>query len=256
MDRRRFAPALAFASVALLFSGCAPAAVASQTVASTPAPDPTPTALPDGVVGSGTLATPSGEAAGAFDVVKADAMLSLRWQGLAMPERGQVVVAAQRDASDPCIDTGVRYGVGQVDPDLNPTFLGPGDAHETGDPTFLRTVYVGANLGESSPTGLDGRPCLVTIVASGPIAWIEGPNRPWLDGLADDGPRTGARGAAVARADERAGTYGVVEADRAGDIAARFGITVDDLQYLNPNGPEVRTGLQPGQTLNLDLAAR
>jgi LysM repeat protein len=81
--------------------------------------------------------------------------------------------------------------------------------------------------------------------------------RSWLDTVVDAGPRDGASGAVVTR-DGHPVTYPVAPNDSITAVAQRFGISVDDLFYLNESRLPVTTDrtLYLGEKLNLDIKHR
>ncbi len=73
---------------------------------------------------------------------------------------------------------------------------------------------------------------------------------------ADRGARTGAEGT-VAISDGKPVSYTVVSDDNLTAIATRFGLTLNQLLYLNPpSGTSVNSSIDVGQKLNLSLAHR
>lgn len=145
--------------------------------------------------------------------------------------------------------------------------------HAFGDfapaPTYSFTLY-GFGHGDSSwpdPAFLDdlvltrsGEPledCFYAVAAVAPLHWTLPDMRPGLV-VTDAGPAGGARGP-VTLSEGDPVAYAVVDDDRLPAIATRFGITLDDLLYLNP--ARAVPGDDPalayiGEVLNLDIASR
>ncbi|TFC86661.1 LysM domain-containing protein [Cryobacterium sp. TMT3-29-2] len=98
----------------------------------------------------------------------------------------------------------------------------------------------------SAPDG-----CVLTPGAVGTITWDLPDTRPGLLAV-DTGARFGA-GGATASADGAPLSYRAVADDTLNDIAERFGITDDDLGFLNPL---TSRQLQAGDDLNLQVALR
>ena len=114
------------------------------------------------------------------------------------------------------------------------------DMYPSGDWSFFTSVIVVGFV------ELGGDGCTQPILASGPLVWDQPVVRPWVNPI-DTGARTGANGTVDAT------TYTTASGDIWSEIAARFAIDGDDLEWLNP----IRIGSQPGtayadQVLNLD----
>jgi hypothetical protein len=98
--------------------------------------------------------------------------------------------------------------------------------------------------------------CVGQLVAYAPLRWSIGDLRPGLH-VADSGPRIGAEGQPTTAAGQPV-SYTVVSGDTLGAIAARFGITIDDLFYLNPTrspNPEIPDAIT-SEVLNLSKFGR
>jgi hypothetical protein len=120
-----------------------------------------------------------------------------------------------------------------------------------GDPTFLRTVLVKLYDPEAFADG-----CYVPVLSSAVLSWTLPDMRPGL--VVVDSGKTGGATGEVTIVDGEPVSYTVAPNDMATEVAARFGITVDDLFYLNP----VRTTfikyplLQLGEVLNISKSHR
>ena len=119
------------------------------------------------------------------------------------------------------------------------------------DPTYFDTVI----MTHHDPNSLANQ-CYVPVLSSAVLTWTLPDMRPGLV-VADTGETSGARGQ-VTLQDGAPLTYTVAPNDSAASVAARFGITVDDLFYLNP----IRTTiieypmLQIGEVLNVSKEDR
>lgn len=113
------------------------------------------------------------------------------------------------------------------------------------DPSFLRTAVL-VNRPETSAW---------QVLGVARLDWSTPDRHPDLH-VTDAGARSGATGVV----DSEGGVlrrYHVAEGDSAADIVQRFGITVDDLTYLNARQAlSPAEGLPSGAVLNLDRAAR
>lgn len=233
-------------------------------------PDPTPTATasaitypePGTVVATGTLESPdatvSGEvsirmierSAGVFELALSNFSSSVESVEAAL-------VPEPIDASVACYDEGFRVGTPRLTAE-------PEQAHMLGD---LGTITFGA---DGDPTFFDAvvivRPpasdeeratCLQWVVGFANLEWSLAPRYPDLE-LTDRGPIDGATGEVT---EERGvpAAYLVAEGDVYEVVADRFGLTLDELMYLNPT----RTGngqdpmiVYTDETLNLDPTQR
>lgn len=139
----------------------------------------------------------------------------------------------------------------QISSAATQTFRYPGVPYYavSNDPSFLDSVV----LTVSAPNPADN--CLWPVAEIAHLTWTMPDLHPGL-AVVDSGTATGARGA-VTITDGRPVSYVVAPGDTMASIAARFGITVADLAYLNP----VHLALNPGMTMaddvyNLDRTSR
>lgn len=216
--------------VALALAGC--------TAAPAPTPEPTPSATPAAAtfpdLPSGTVVATGqfeGSTTGTVELVVTDGgMYEVRLTDLVTD-----VVAPYSLLLSPypltedrtCLDMFV-FDLG--DPTLNgtgPFPIGPFEAWGY-DPSFLD----GAALGQYIEADATENDCLRTIVARAPFTWDFPDLRPDLK-VVDSGPVVGAMGEVELENGEPA-SYTVAPDDILEEIAARFGVTVDDLFYLNP----------------------
>lgn len=120
-------------------------------------------------------------------------------------------------------------------------------------PDWLHVVVL---VPASSPEGQSDadRPWVGTVLALGTLQWKL--PQPYPDLRVTAGAdRPGAYGA-VSDRDGRPATYRVVQGDETATVAERFGITQDELQWLNPTLTLTGSELYEGSALNLDPAAR
>jgi hypothetical protein len=119
-----------------------------------------------------------------------------------------------------------------------------------GNPDFLDTLVLTLNAVEPR-TG-----CFYPVVATAPLTWTLPDPRPDMR-VADSGETGGATGWVTVE-DGRPVSYMVARDDLLPEIAARFGITVTDLLYLNParNTSGDPRSAYVDEVFNLDKAAR
>lgn len=116
-----------------------------------------------------------------------------------------------------------------------------------GDPTAIDQLVLTTPV-QSDPD------CAATVVAVAEIGWSVVPLRSDLVAV-DSGPRAAAHGETTVR-DGVPTSYRVARNDLAEDVARRFGISADDLFYLNPFRSPSNEILRVGEQLNLTVAAR
>lgn len=131
------------------------------------------------------------------------------------------------------------------------TFTAPAD-WVSGDWTAVAQVLITT---AGMPDDNDG--CSNRILARATIAWAIGSPLAYLSDVADRGTASGARGDVVTESNGRR-VYVVAANDQIDDVAARFGLTRDELFALNPGRiPSPRDEmLYIDEKLNLDLAFR
>ncbi|WP_411698544.1 LysM peptidoglycan-binding domain-containing protein [Conyzicola sp.] len=119
-----------------------------------------------------------------------------------------------------------------------------------GNPAFLDTLVITLNDGNAPRTG-----CFYPVVATASLVWTMPDLRPDIR-VVDSGITGGASGEVT---ENRNGlsAYEVAAGDVLAEIAARFGISVLDLFYLNPARDKGQQRLAfAGEVLNLDKAGR
>ena len=90
---------------------------------------------------------------------------------------------------------------------------------------------------------------MASNVASAILDWKIPDMRPGL--MIEDSGKTGGANGDVTLVDGEPVTYTITRDDLLPEIAARFGVTVDDLNYLNPTGSTSVPPLWTGDTINL-----
>ncbi|MGB4777810.1 LysM peptidoglycan-binding domain-containing protein [Microbacterium sp.] len=204
---------------------------------------PTPVAIPDGIVATGTMVAADGTTLGPVTVTRSGTAYRFDYPTDWLPDDpGNSLIEALSDSPftmDECgADNIWQLGatIGQIG-----SFLG--EAYP--DPTFFTSLLV------VRPTGSAGDgSCWQPILAKADLAWTTPVTRPWVD-PEDAGARDGARGA-VEVVDGRM-LYTTASGDVWSEIARRFAITQDDLEWLNPiRIPGELHSAYAAQVLNLD----
>jgi hypothetical protein len=224
--------------------------------ASPDAPHPTPTPL-SGVVATGTLLglSPSDPITGSVTITAnpANAALTVRLIGLTgdLTSVGSAALTAGKvKANSSCAPYGLSFAWGTVLPKADQKFTLPSDKSPGwDDPSFLHALIL-TSTNQNTPG------CGLEMVAYAPLTWTVGDRRPDLN-VTDHGSRSGAEGH-TATAAGRPTAYTVVRGDNLSSIAKRFGLTLDDLFYLNPArlpGP-TSTVTDVGEVLNLSNSSR
>lgn len=154
-------------------------------------------------------------------------------------------------ASDEALHEGFsHYSYQALEQVPDQTFTTPRRGHggfQSSDPSYLRSAVLWA-APEGAPVGLG------SVVASAPLTWELPQAFPGLQ-VVDHGSSEGARGLAGSNESGSPLTYRVASGDAADAIAARFGITIDELRWLNPDREPGRFILADS-TLNLARDAR
>jgi hypothetical protein len=253
--------ALALALGALLLAGCSADSGAPAPSASS---DGTPDARP--VLAAGTTAATgsfvdTAQVTGSVAIRVNDAnIFELVVSDLVVPEGDAVQFTLTADALTPgenCLDSDWRFGLGQAEEGHDPATelvfpIGGSDGIGQGDLSFIREVVVTRTPGGAAPD----KSCPIPLVSHAPLVWDTPDLRPGL-AVHDSGPATGAMGT-VTIVDGEPGSYTVAQGDTIAAIATRFGISQDDLFYLNPRrspNPEDATAFT-GEVLNLSRTTR
>ena len=190
--------------------------------------------IPDGIVGTGTLASWNGKTTGELAVIAKAGHFTFVLSHFSTDYTGQnIFVLADKPFPMSACGENNLWQIGLADPDpdagLRPTmnFALPNDGGEWDDPTFFTTfAFI------QYPSGSIIRGCQQPIVAATAIHWSTTTIYPTLSPR-DRGPRAGARGT-VATKNGRLFTYKTGEGDTWAAIAYRFDLTPAELRYLNP----------------------
>ncbi|MFF1632723.1 hypothetical protein [Leifsonia sp. NPDC058248] len=221
----------------------------------TPTPTPTPVPLDDQfeylppantVLATGSFQDVTGRASGAVTVrVASDLKLDVELTGFSTSDESGVTIALSVDRFGPSagaptvpavdLPLGVVYGAGgdtafRIDTE---------GRRDRGDLSYFNSLEVVHEGG--------------TVVAAAPLTWTVPDFYPGLR-LVDSGPADYARGR-VTDYRGRPASYEVWGNDNPGAVARRFGITLNQLLYLNP---QVRrdSGLERDTRLNLSVDYR
>lgn len=249
-------------AVALLLSGCSFGETTGPTIAwttQTPTPSPTPTPRPSieppvldvgAVVATGTLV---GDPliSGDVDVrVTGKGTFELRLLDFHSGREGDIELRVSPIVVGPderCTTSSMNRSYGNIPAD-EPAQSFP---LPRGDPSFLDTVIIAVPDLEAFEAG-----CYVSVAASAILDWTIPDMRPGLV-VADSGKTGGATGE-VTLVDGQPRSYTVAADDLAEEVAARLGISVIDLFYLNPDrpAPVPYPLLDTGEVLNLSKEHR
>jgi hypothetical protein len=154
-------------------------------------------------------------------------------------------------ASDEELQQGFSYyRYDALEPSSEQTFATPGQGYggfETNDPSYLRTAVIWA-APDGAPIGLG------SVVATAELTWVLPDLGPSLD-VVDHGAAAGARGEVGISRDGAPLSYRVAPGDTADGIGGRFGLTTDELAWLNPDRLPGRLVLA-GITVNLSPDSR
>jgi hypothetical protein len=262
MPRSRVA-LLWLATVAVvMLAGCTAAAAPSAPTASPSATESAadvqgePVVLDAGtVVGTGRLTSVDGRTTGDVSIVAdGSGTFVTTISRFASPSTGEAMINL---ASKPfteeayCANGFMILADGPVVLATDMTWPNRFDDLILGNPDFLDTLILTSNDGAAPRTG-----CFYPVIATAALSWSMPDVRPDLV-VVDSGSTGGATGS-VLPVEGTPTSYTVAPGDVLKEIAARFGITVADLAYLNPNraastqGP----GAQSGERINLDKKAR
>lgn len=232
--------------VVVLLAGCT---AAPPPIDAEPTPTPTPVSLgPVGTVIAVGEFDPAEGASGTVELLVAPGgRTQVRITGFSstLPAQASLMLSPFPLTDErTCLD-GFSLDLGQPpyendDLSLDLTKFG-GD-----DPSFLDGAVIGMALH-------DGTDCGRTILARAPFTWSIPDMRPGLS-VVDSGPAGGAHGTVTTDEDGLPVEYTVASGDVYSAIADRLGISVDDLDYLNPF--RQADGAIADEVLNLDRANR
>jgi hypothetical protein len=223
-----------------------------------------PLPIPDGVVGTGTLTSWNGNTTGTLQVIAKSGKFSLVLSNFSTDFTGEnlFVLADQPVAMSQCGENNLwQIGIttkenNVIEPTMHFMDL-PNDGGAWSDPTFFQ--YFGfLEYGTVGPGGTVElvRGCQQPIVALTKITWTMTTIYPELT-VHDGGRAVGAEGTVTSRKG-RLFTYVTAGDDTWLAIAHRFGLTPDELRYLNPirHPDAVVAEAYRDQVLNLDPANR
>jgi len=203
-----------------------------------------PVDIPSGVVATGDILLADGSVFGTATVSWDAGELAVDVPDLAplFGEEQSLVALADGDVPFDTCGTENAWQVGFGD---EATMRGLPMPEAMGDPSFYRYLLV-------MPYWRDGGGCPEPIVGLARLEWTVPETRPWLDPV-DSGRAEAARGG-VWQEDGEPRAYRTVDGDTWNAIATRFGITADDLSYLNPmrSGGSEPEMAYADQILNLD----
>ncbi|PPF14648.1 hypothetical protein C5C56_16290 [Rathayibacter sp. AY1D1] len=198
--------------------------------------------------------TGSNGTAGTIRLSAADGRLALASDELEIPaattsSSGFVAVMAALspvDATTTCFD--VDFPMRLADGESGKPYKAWRNLAEfRGDPTAIDQLVITTKPQNDSD-------CSMKIIAVADVQWSVKPQRSDLVAK-DAGPRAAARGETTST-DGTPTSYTVARNDLAEDVAARFGMTADDLFYLNPFRFPSDEILRVGEKLNLAVATR
>lgn len=218
----------------------------------------TPIPIPKGVVATGEFVDAAGAELGTMAISRTSVGYSVKLPDLALGDPSGIIMAMvdspfdfRRCGDDNVWELGFPLAqIEQLHGDISPM------ADSFGDPSFFTDVIFVKQIPDVNHVG-----CTQPILARATLTWTSPDTHPWIT-VADRGPASGAQGEAV-RANGVPFTYRTAKGDTWKAIAARFGLSGEDLSYLNPirhpGGPDA-----PGtpalayadQVLNLDPANR
>jgi len=250
--------ALAALATVFLVAGCtAPSTDPVAAVPAVAAEDPfTPPTVPVGIVATGELVSPDGLVSGSVEI---------RWDGeeylaelvdYANSTQERLSLAFTDDLLAPGDCVWERYQI-NFEVDGNGDWYGPHDGRmpvgEVGDPTFLSTAVIVVY----GPVAVEWPGCGERSLAWAALDWDLPTPSPGIV-VIDGGEQAGAQGS-VTLAGGQPSSYLTRQGDSLAAIAERFGISVDELQYLNPHRPWAaanRSLAYAEEELNLSQSSR
>ena len=210
-----------------------------------PVPNRAPIGIPGGVIGTAPISSAAGHPLGTLTFRNIGTGIKLELPRVELGDPSAIIWAladspfkVTQCGSDNIWEIGL--------PQQDALTLDDG-MYAGGDPSFYTEVVVVRLIQNPNAMG-----CTQPIIATGPITWTIPLQRPWV-APREHGVATGARGS-VTTDRGRPRVYTTASGDAWNSIAARFGITASDLDWLNPNR---LGGGTPGeayaqQLLNLD----
>lgn len=215
------------AAAALLLTGCTTPASLGDSRSTPPTsvtgtPDPPSTdagpRFPEGVLASAQLRGPGGASLGELTITAAADRVTVTFPGR-VPRADSLRLTPAGGGG--CADSGFAWSLPLDGPEGGVALTLPADDFaEFGDPTVFRSALL-------TSTRTDGSDCLLDVAGSAELHWTIAP-RGLSAPIADAGPEAGARGTASAT------SYIPAAGDAPTDVAHRLGVTVGDLEWLNP----------------------
>ena len=248
-------------SVLVLLTGCSSGGAVGTPVPTPPASTDSPATrpnvpgtIPTGTIGTGTLTSDNGTT-GRVSFGFDGTVLTLHIDDLVIPTAATVdalTAIHPLPESQTCDDSGFRMDFGQFTTGSGASAWGDLGIL-SGDPSGIDQVILVTTPAQPDATDPD---CLQAVVARADIRWTFEPVRSYLNPV-DSGDMPGAQGA-VDVIDGKPAGYTPATNEYRADVATRFGITADDLTYLNDE-QLMRSNKETapaGRRLNLLLADR
>ena len=237
-------------AVAIALAGCAsPSPTLGSPAETPPAPSIEPSAAGEG--GGDFIRTDGSPAGRIAIVIRGDTLEAalVDWVTGSEGELNLVLSPTPINADQRCFDTGWRPTFGPITSEKT-YVLGDLQGSLGNDPSFLDAAVVTRAPADRSLG------CLAEIVAVADLTWKVSDPRPELR-VVDLGTSARANGD-VEVTDDGPASYTVAGDDTIESVAARFGIPVEDLYFLNPaRTPNPRDPiLYVGEVLNLSKAGR
>jgi len=232
-----------------------PTPSATPTPAAPPAPPPTLTAVPAGTaVAEGSVASPKGSIHYRYRIVSnGDNTYTAEYSGFTSTV--PVPISVTLIDVPPHVGDGITWhGVGDHTlggPTSSEAAASTAPLGNVGNPSYLTTL-----LTYSSAPSADGLPVELgpgKILAVNTVRWSI-PTRDTNVHPADGGPRVGATGrVSETTASGAPATYVVANGDTFDAVAARFGISTEALQWLNPSKRSFDGSLNLYQDTSINL---
>jgi LysM repeat protein len=197
------------------------------------------------------FSTAGGSPAGTLLITATDGRYEATVDGFAR-YGGQLNLHLGRSKDDICTSSG--YEVIASEPLMQKTgFTAPIPFHP--EQALNPNVFTVAAISDGDSTDLESD-CVYNLLATATLNWQVPDTVPAFTAH-DSGSRDGATGTVTLTPTGQLAAYVVADGDSINGITSRFGISVEQLWYLNPtrNSGESST-VQTGETLNLDLQNR
>jgi LysM domain len=247
-----------FVPLVLIISACSPHLTTSPLPSETPSASVIPTpeqtvTVADGTVGRGTLDVAHSTSTGSVSVTKAGGQYTFLLKGYTVPAAGHVLYVLTDGPLKigDCAENNKYHFAYDTPSSSSVHKFGFFESQLSDNPSFISSFAV-----VKYPDNLDAPGCSQPVIAIATLRWEIPDLRPALV-VADSGPSSGAQGAVTLRSGKPA-NYRTASGDTWSALASRFGITEDDLTYLNPVrlGGAQRSTAYADQLLNLDKGNR